>query len=48
MKRLPIVLRKNGFDYKQIKREEKKAIYEQSKDSIALAYEVFKVKIAKA
>lgn len=37
-------IKKNGFVYELIKREEQKAMYKQTKDGKTIAYEVFKVK----
>jgi len=42
---LPRQLRKNGFDYKLIKRENHKCIYSQGHDDSIIGYEVFKTKI---
>jgi hypothetical protein len=42
---LPEELRKNGFDYKLIKRENHKCIYSQSNNHSVVGYEVFKTKI---
>ena len=41
MSTLPSKLRKNGFDYTQVLREGRKAIYEQRASEICLYYEVF-------
>ena len=40
-------IKRNGFLYKIISREEKKAIYEQIKDGEKKGYEVFRIKIRK-
>lgn len=42
-------LRKNGFDYKLVKKGEKAYIYEQwdDEEKFTVAYEVFKIKIEK-
>lgn len=45
---LPLQLRKNGYDYKQVKRNEHAAIYEQSDDGIFIAYEVFAIETQEA
>ena len=46
LKKLPENIRKNGFDYKLIKRTNEKLIYAQySKSGICIGYEFFKNKI---
>jgi hypothetical protein len=50
MKKLAEEINRNGFLYKQIKRSERGAIYEQifnDFDHKTIAYEVFKIKIGK-
>lgn len=48
MNPIPLELRKNSFNYKQIARTEKKAIYEQRTDEgVLIAYEIFKIKQVK-
>ena len=47
LEKLPEQLRKCGFDYKLIKRENDKCIYSQSESGRIVAYEVFKTKIIK-
>jgi hypothetical protein len=44
MKILPLKLRKNGFNYTQVLRKGKKAIYEQTITSEIKQYEVFKIR----
>lgn len=48
MKKLPIHLRKNGFDYEQIKRGTKACIYKQIIPGAPHQYEVFRIKVKKA
>lgn len=47
MKKLDNVIKKSVFEYVQIAREDHKAIYSQSYEGKIIAYEVFKVKLAK-
>ena len=49
MQLLPVTLTKNGYYYKQIKKGNKSAIYEQTCDESPnpIAYEVFRIKIDK-
>lgn len=42
---LPKELRKNGFDYKLVKRENNKCIYSQGRGDNVIGYEVFRTKI---
>ena len=43
MEKLPLELKKNGFDYKQVKRTEKAAMYAQymTGGTLLISYEVF-------
>lgn len=41
---LPEMIRKNGYDYKQIRREGNVAIYEQMDAGAHVAYEVFEIR----
>jgi len=43
MQILPVILRKNGFDYSQVLRDEKKAIYCQHVTPNLEYFEVFKI-----
>jgi hypothetical protein len=45
LEKLAEQLRKNGFDYKLIRRDSHKCIYAQWDGGIIVAYEVFKTKI---
>ena len=45
MKELEIELTKNGFDYRQIRKNEKAYIYSQSLNGKIIAYEVFEHKV---
>lgn len=47
MKKLDTVIKKSVFEYNLIEREDNKAIYSQSYEGEIIAYEVFKVKVAK-
>lgn len=47
MKKLELEIRKNGFIYRQVWRNDACAIYEQFKDGKSWGYEVFKVKTHK-
>lgn len=47
MKKLDTVIKKRLFEYNLIDREDHKAIYSQSYEGKVIAYEVFKVKVAK-
>lgn len=51
MKKLASEINRNGFLYKQIKRTDKSALYEQilleMEESKTIAYEVFKIRIGK-
>jgi hypothetical protein len=42
---LPLELKKNGFVYKQIKRGEKSALYEQLDENIVQGHEIFLLKV---
>lgn len=46
IKKLQSIIKKNGYKYHLVKRDEHKAIYAQHGDKI-YAYEVFKTKLAK-
>ena len=48
MKKLPIRLRKNGYDYEQLKRGTRSCIYKQIIPGAPLQYEVFRIKVKKA
>ncbi len=48
MRTLPLEFKRKGFEYKQVDRNNKAAIYSQSLSDKILAYEVFKVKILPA
>ena len=45
LEKLPEKLRKNGFDYELIKRDNKRCIYAQYLGGKIIAYEIFKTKI---
>ena len=45
--KLPEELRKNGFDYELIKRNDNKCLYSQNKGARIIAYELFKTKLNK-
>ncbi|MEI6174280.1 MAG: hypothetical protein WCR01_11055 [Bacteroidota bacterium] len=47
MTALPDIIRKNGFTYTQVCRDEKKAIYRQDVPPDLTYFEVFKIKIGK-
>lgn len=47
MRVLESTIRKNGFEYNLVERSEHTAIYSQHNGDDIIAYEVFKVKIAK-
>jgi hypothetical protein len=45
MKKLPLLISKNGFEYKLLRRTEKKALYAQSLGNTLIGYEVFRIRI---
>lgn len=48
MRKLSTTVSKNGFDYKQVDRNDFKAIYSQhTKDGILIGHEVFIIKVGK-
>lgn len=47
IRKLKDEVRKNGFDYKLIKRDDEKCIYAQYNDGLIIAYEIFKTKNSK-
>jgi hypothetical protein len=48
MKKLPEQYLRNGYLYKLVRRDEKKALYSQSYDNIPVGYEVFKIRVQRA
>jgi hypothetical protein len=48
MKKLQEEYSKNGYHYKLVRRDDKKALYSQSYDNIMVGYEVFKIRIQRA
>jgi len=48
MKEINTVLKKDGFDLKQIARQRNWAVYEQSKAGKVTSYELIQIKISKA
>jgi hypothetical protein len=47
VKKLPITFKKNGYEFEQLERAEKKAIYSASFGGGVVAFEVVKIRIRK-
>lgn len=47
MQQLPLTYRKNGYDYKQVFRDDNTAIYEQHSEGKLIAFEVFEIVVQK-
>lgn len=46
VRKLATELKYKGFNYRQVKREKNKAIYEQSSNGVVVAYEVMEVRLS--